>query len=776
MSNVFTRLFSRKGEKPQQGQRVGNLPTESSPIVAGLLGGIMPYRGDPPPRGRQDYLRAYSTMPWLRAVSDRVAGGVAAVEWQVLAVKGKAGKFVRDPILQRADFRTRQKMLARHKAAGDLVELTDHPLYELLHGGNDMMTGGTVRALTVLYLDLVGEGFFIKQRNVAGVPVGLWPMPPHWVQETPTPSTLKFKLQVNTWTDSVDDADVLWLKRADPLNPYGRGTGVAQALADELETDEYAAKMTKARMWNRALPDVLISPKDTKATIDETAAKTLEQKWTQKLRGLFRQGNNLHILSRAVQVDQISQTFQELQLVPLRQFERDTIIQVYGIPPEKLGVLENSNRSTIEGADLIFAKDLVVPRCEFLREHYQERLAPEYDDRIVVAYVSPVGEDRDRQLEAATAAPWSRTINEWRELQGLPPDEKSGKGHMVPIGMSYVEDLADDVSVAPSVSAGDGSDATATDEAKTISKVAPAIARPSIFRASANLKAIALDDDYYTLVHRVADKLEPKLRRQFLQAIGKIQDATLLSDLENALASGQVHGAYSAIPWSRLEAELNGGTQIIRAALDAAGDASASELSGALGVTLAFDRTNPAAESWAQANAARYITEISDSTRSAIRELIASGYADQIAPAELAKMVRDSIGLHSRQVAALETLRAELVADGVSGDTLSKMLTKAAAQKLRYRAQTIASHELLTASNQGQRQLWNQAEQKGHLDPSRTKRMLIVTHDDRCDSTCLKMEGQQVGLHDAFVTPDGEKIEDPPIHVKCRCAEGLVIG
>lgn len=782
-SPAATAAALRKATAGHQATLVGAFPTETSPLVGAFLGGVIPgSRGEPPPRGRANYLLAYSTMPWLRAVSDRVAWGVAVVPWQVLAIKGKGGKFVRDAMLQRADGPTRQKMLARYKAAGDLVELVDHPLAELLHGGNDMMTGGTVRALTVLYLDLVGEAFFLKQRNGASAPVGLWPLAPPWVQATPTPARRKYDLQVEGWRDAVDDTEVLWLKRADPANPYARGTGIAQSLADELETDEYTARMTKARMWNRAAPDVLIAPKDTKAELTKEQVTRMEQTWLQKVRGLWRQGGTL-FSPRAVEVQTITPTFKELQLVELRQFERDVIVQVYGLPPEKLGILTNSNRATIEGADLIFAKDVIVPRCEFLREHYQERLAPEYDERLIVQYVSPVGEDQDRHLEAGKAAPWSRQANEWRAAQGLEPDERLGDGYYVPIGMRFVADPAEDeggVDASVGVATDDDEQGAARADGVTrLARAARAAARPAVFRAGTyNAKAIALDDDYYTLVHRVADKLSPKLRRQFMRTIAKIQDATLLTALEQAFASGQLAAAEAAIPWAQLEAQLNGGTAIIREALYAAGEAAASELSDVLGVALKFDRTNPAAEAWASANAARYVVEITEETRAGLRELVADAYAQQMTADELARLIRPSIGLDTRRAAAVLKFRNRLAADGIEADQLEARVAKYAAAKLKQRATLIARTELIDASNAGQQLLWGQARQKGHLDYDRTRRRVLTTADDRLDAeVCEPMpyldENQDVRLDQPFTTGDGRQKMGPTFHPGCRCAVGL---
>src|SRR3982750_330848 len=50
----------------------------------GLLTGILPGgRGELSPRGTTEFLKAYSESPWLRAVVQKVAHGVASTEWQL---------------------------------------------------------------------------------------------------------------------------------------------------------------------------------------------------------------------------------------------------------------------------------------------------------------------------------------------------------------------------------------------------------------------------------------------------------------------------------------------------------------------------------------------------------------------------------------------------------------------------------------------------------------------------------------------------------------------
>lgn len=49
------------------------------------------------------------------------------------------------------------------------------------------------------------------------------------------------------------------MKELNPLDPYKRGLGAAESLADEIETDEYAAKFQKKFFYNDATPTTLIS-------------------------------------------------------------------------------------------------------------------------------------------------------------------------------------------------------------------------------------------------------------------------------------------------------------------------------------------------------------------------------------------------------------------------------------------------------------------------------------------------------------------------------------
>ena len=317
-------------------------------------------------------------------------------------------------------------------------EIENHPLLDLIDNANPIMTGRTARQVTQTYLDLKGEAFWIMERNGQGMPIELWPVPPHWIIDVPYLGQPFFRVNFQGWQGVIPQTEVVWLKDPDPENPYARGAGIAEALSDELETDEYAAKHTKAWFYNRATPDILVGIQGA----GEDQLRAAKQKWENEHKGFYKAFRS-HWHSGKMDVVQLSQTFADQQLISLREFERNTIVQVFGCPPEVVGIIDNSNRATIEAADYLFTRWVLTPRLELLRSEMQERLVPEFDERLILDYVSPIPEDREHLLKVAQAAPWSRTVNEWREMQELEP-VVGGEIFRVPMAL-----MAEPPNVAP---------------------------------------------------------------------------------------------------------------------------------------------------------------------------------------------------------------------------------------------------------------------------------------------------------------------------------------
>ena len=79
------------------------------------------------------------------------------------------GKAVKVSKIQRASHNEKIKLCK--KKAVELEEIEEHPLLDLLNNCNPYMTGTFMRQLTQIYLDSVGEAFWIKERNNLGMPI-----------------------------------------------------------------------------------------------------------------------------------------------------------------------------------------------------------------------------------------------------------------------------------------------------------------------------------------------------------------------------------------------------------------------------------------------------------------------------------------------------------------------------------------------------------------------------------------------------------------------------
>ena len=150
---------------------VGTFDTSAASAAFQMLSGTQ-LGGEAPIRGSQTLLEHYSSMPWLRAVSARIGDSVASTEWRLFATKQpNAQKAFRDHRIQRAGADHRRALLNDRRDQGTLVPIDDHILLTALNRANGYQTGHTFRKLSQIHLDLVGESFWLKERNQVGAPV-----------------------------------------------------------------------------------------------------------------------------------------------------------------------------------------------------------------------------------------------------------------------------------------------------------------------------------------------------------------------------------------------------------------------------------------------------------------------------------------------------------------------------------------------------------------------------------------------------------------------------
>ena len=189
--------------------------------------------------------------------------------------------------------------------------------------------------------------------------------------------------------------------------------------------------------------------------------------------------------------------------------------------------------------------------------------------------------------------------------------------------------------------------------------------------------------------------------------------------------------------------------------------------------SFSFDRDRPEAAAWASREAGGLIVQITDEQRLLVRDLAASAGLGERTPLQVARALRDSIGLTAEQAQWVENRWSReysaRIADGASLSDAERGADRAAdlyyQRTLRYRSETIARTEILKAAHEGRREAWNQGIQDGWINPGAQKQWATV--DDPCDE-CAAMDGVTVPITGEFA------VGDPPLHPNCRCDVLLV--
>jgi hypothetical protein len=283
-------------------------------------------------------------------------------------------------------------------------------------------------------------------------------------------------------------------------------------------------------------------------------------------------------------------------------------------------------------------------------------------------------------------------------------------------------------------------------------------------------------------IDQIAARLEPQLARAFLAAVALLQSGVNGAGLQAALKAGNLSAAVRAILEHPVSAALSDAADVVTEVWARAGQATAAALPR---VTMRFDIQNPLAAEAARQTAAAMVTRVSAETKAGIRALIQRSFADGIAPRAAGRLIRPLIGITERQAQAVMNYRASLLYKGARdlGLTVEKAKALAggleasvqryAAKLLRQRALLIARTEGIAAANQGQLAAWQQAAEKGLIQPGRTRRVWSAAPGERTCPRCSWLDGKAVPFDEPFVAQDGTQVMGAPLHPACRCGTHL---
>ncbi len=303
-------------------------------------------------------------------------------------------------------------------------------------------------------------------------------------------------------------------------------------------------------------------------------------------------------------------------------------------------------------------------------------------------------------------------------------------------------------------------------------------------------------------------KVSRDIQRQFIESVDKLANKIDIGRIRDLLQAGRVQEAIDTV-----NAQLvMDGMQPIAAATTAAtvwaGQQAALALTQAFApqqIQFHFGITNPETVNYLRNYEMALIRGLTQDALASVRTVITSGVTAGRNPLDVARDVRQFIGLTERQTQAVLNYRRALenldrdvlqrtlrdqrfdptvrtaIGNGAKlpKEYVDKLVERYRQRFLKYRSETIARTEAIRAINAGNVQLWKQAAADGKVDAAGVTKKWIATHDGRTRHAHLTIP---------FLNPDGVGLDQPfkselgPIKfpgdpdavpantIRCRCA------
>lgn len=273
--------------------------------------------------------------------------------------------------------------------------------------------------LTEIHIKLLGEAFWIVEKDARNNPVAILPIPPTWVDNIPRrDSETSYLVKTSDGVSyTVPKENMVYFKRLDALEPYKRGSGDTQQIGDELQIDEAMAKYQNLTFKNKATPAVAIGMKGA----NKEARDRFVDSWNSKMGGLNKSHSTAAYDGDSVSIQILSQTMKDLDYNDSRRLVQDAVLEHYMIPKELIGKVENSNRATITQAQIIYEKNALKPDVTLMRDVLNRQYVPMFKIEGTLHFINYITKDQEFQKEVAMAG-WENglfTRNQTLEMLGI---------------------------------------------------------------------------------------------------------------------------------------------------------------------------------------------------------------------------------------------------------------------------------------------------------------------------------------------------------------------
>lgn len=241
---------------------------------------------------------------------------------------------------------------------GGKKRAVDHVLYSLIRDQpNEYQTAFEFRQLMQAWLDLRGNAYALKEFDLRGQVIALWPINPTWVTVLRVPDTweLFYELRIPGTPIERVPAEALIHLRGMTLDGYCGVSPITyhrETIGLGLAIQKYGA----AFFGNSAQPRGALKVPH---VLDKTAGDILREQWEQKFRGV-ENAHKLFIADGGMEWVQTGMNNTDAEYLETGKFTNRQIYGLYRMPAHKAGDLERSTNNNIEHQGLEYVTECLM--------------------------------------------------------------------------------------------------------------------------------------------------------------------------------------------------------------------------------------------------------------------------------------------------------------------------------------------------------------------------------------------------------------------------------
>ncbi len=282
------------------------------------------------------------------------------------------------------------------------TEVTRHAALDMWNKPNRWMPGQLFREASQQHVELTGLGFWVLS-FVGSIPASMWPVRPDRI--LPVPDVKRFIAGwIYTGPDGeqvpLKNSEVIWMRQPSPLNIYG-GMGAVEPLMPDIEAARYVSDWQRNFFKNSANPGGFVQFPEGVRLSDETFDE-LTERWAEQHQGIQR-AHRVAFLEMGATFQSSDMSMRDMQFSELRKDGRDIIYEGYGTSKAMLGVVEDVNRSNIEGSEYIYAQYRLMLKLTRVKDVLNTQFLPLFGDTgrgVEFDFDNPV--PKNWQADAAT--------------------------------------------------------------------------------------------------------------------------------------------------------------------------------------------------------------------------------------------------------------------------------------------------------------------------------------------------------------------------------------